>query len=128
MMLLKIPDDLTLETPEQVRALRDLLDAYLRLQDPTGDAQQVPATRKPNIKGKGGFAPTMGPQYRQTLNALGGTGSLDEIQTQFFALGFKTNAKNLKEAIYAFLRHNAEEFEKLPPDDQGVVRWTLKTE
>ena len=132
-MLLKIPDALTLETPEEVRALRDLLDAYLRLTTHQTPAQRPEVPALPTLPdrattGLGRTAPTMGPFYRQALQAAGGTGSLDEVYTAFLELGFASKAKNPKDALNTFLRHHDTEFVKLPPDANGVTRWTLKEE
>ena len=136
-MLLKIPDALTLETEADVRQLRDLLDCYLRLFAPTTPAEtlsvpaapitptlpETPAAPSNNPVGK----KTAEPLYLAALEALGGSGTGEEIYQKFLELGFSTGAKNPRNAIKTYMRQRSK-FAPLPPDEHGVIRWGLKPE
>ena len=140
-MLLKIPDTLTLETEADVRALRDLLDCYLRLSAPTTPAQTPsslalsslpepppPASDSPTGKKTQGKQPTLGPKYYAALKALGVAGSGEEVYQKFLELGYVSKARHPTDAIKTYLRHRDDLFVRLPPDAQGVTRWRLKEE
>lgn len=134
-MLLKIPDTLSLETPEQVRALRDLLDAHLLLTAhlmPVETPSVPIASAAPVLLEPPASAPqkrfgqkTAEPFYLAALEALGGAATGDEVYAKFLELGFETGAKNPRDAIKSYLRQRGK-FTPLPPDEHGVVRWKLK--
>ena len=63
--------------------------------------------------------------YLAALEALGGAATGEDMYQKFLELGFKTGARNQKDAIKTYFRQRGK-FMPLPPDEYGVVRWTLK--
>ena len=140
-MLLKIPDTLTLETEEDVRALRDLLDCYLSLHAHRTPAETPQATEPPetallpNAPRTPAQKPSHSPIgkktvehfYHAALQALGGRGTSEEVYQKFLELGFPINSKEPFNAVSTYLRQKGK-FVRLPPNERGVTRWGLKEE
>ena len=132
-MLLKLPDTLLLETEEDVRALRDFLDAFLRLTTrnamPPPNAQKARTATLPQKAQSSSpiGKKTVEPFFLAALQSLGGAGTSEEVYHKFVELGFEYGAKKPREAISTYLRQRGK-FVRLPPDEYGVTRWAIKEE
>jgi hypothetical protein len=130
-------DDLiSTETDDEIRAILDYFGSLLRVRA-NKTKQQVPTTVVAPVKALP-LAPS--PQkvqpsqrensrsvknmYFDALQALGGSGTAQQVYEKIIALGFHITAKNPRQAVHTYLRQ-PDKFVKVGHDAGGVTIWGL---
>ena len=126
-------ESIPMRTAEDVQALRDYLDAYLRLRPlrtmvtPPVKRSISSAPRMPN--GMGEHSPRkqsgMADKITHALTELGGMGTGDAIYEKLLELGYSLTAADPRAAVKTYMRQPQSDFVKYGNDEAGGTVWAL---